>query len=245
MTDINCLQCQASISTIQGGNVYACGHLLCANCGAESKCRRDGSYTIIQEEEVILSVHSIQDICEKLKSEGEAADWSLYYATLEQFRELITRKCSQTCQEGHRYYGEMCRTCGEAAEQKEVCSYPETPRYCQFCNAPIGSIGVCPFCALQHQTKAEQRHCGQCGQKSEGEVCWDCQQRGAFASQSVAENQELVTPVSIAQPEQRRCGQCGQKSDGEVCCNCQKRRHTMYIISKRSSEPKASLYGSV
>lgn len=219
MTDITCLSCGSSIATISGGNVYACGHLLCGTCGSDSKCRNDGSYTIIEEDAVIQSIQTIQETYEKLKNEGESADWSPYYAELGKFRELIAGKCPQRCGNGHSYGGEMCKTCGEASEQKQPDPPQPTQAYCPVCNTPMSD--VCPTCSsreiAESAPKEEKKCCSYCGLESQIEVCEACQQRAFISAQSHEE---------VAVKEERKCcSYCGQESQIEVCEACQQRAY--------------------
>ena len=225
MTDILCLQCESSIATIPGGNVYACGHLLCGTCGSDSKCRKDGSYTIIQDDDVIQSVQTIQETCAKLRTEGEAADWSLYFADVEKFRALIAAKCPEKCPEGHRYGGETCRTCWEASEQRQPDPPQAAQAYCPVCNTPMSD--VCPTCSSREIAAAaaqeEKKYCRSCGQESNLEMCETCQQRAFTSAQNVAQSPEVPSPSPIPLSKFWACKSCSYKyctQDIFACPNC-------------------------
>jgi len=207
--------------------VYACGHLLCGDCGADSKCRRDGSYTVIQEEEVIQSIQTIQETYGKLQTEGGTGNWSTYYETLDSFKRLMAGKFSQKCAQGHNYCGEGCRTCWEAAEHTQVPALQWT--HCPTCNSPMTDLCYnCDQGAVQTgQEQQEKRHCGQCGRESETEVCGECQQAGSSVqrdfSAAQSEFQAPEIPLPVTRSKLWACGKCPYKFCAQkltFCPNC-------------------------
>lgn len=189
MSDLCCTACQASVSVIPGGNLYACGHLLCSVCGADSVCRLDGSYTVIQDQDVFQSIQKIKGTYQQLLKATEAANWDLYYASVQDLTTLLSRKYSSRCPAGHTHGNEGCQACMPSVSLSSQLS--ETPNFCPNCRIVI--TVTCPHCHYRDLSSVSippetgdspSIRCSQCGAETTGEeICTQCKDKNTQKAQ--------------------------------------------------------------
>lgn len=212
--DLLCLGCQASISSIQAGNVYACFHLLCAACGSDQSCRLDGSCSVMHDSEVVQSICAMQEICRKLQSSG-SQDWNLYFSAVYNLQQFVRGKYPLKCQNGHNYTGENCSKCMETLSAPSLLQW--LPNFCPNCKVTIS--GTCLTCnykdlsavltVKEEEEEVQPRNCSRCGQRSQAEVCWQCQQQ-AFLAPSQPPQFQDPAPVASQSPHWK-CSNCNYK----------------------------------
>ena len=230
MTDLQCTNCNTSVSSIISGNVYSCGHLLCGNCGSDAVCREDGSQTAIQDADVLQGISDIQETCKKLQA-SESPDWNSYYMAVQSLRDLVGRKYPSKCQKGHQYAGETCLRCAEVALTTQAQPLLQwVPNYCPNCKATIS--GTCSTCGYKDlsavstvkEVDEEEKKCEQCGKGYEGDSCWNCEQIAQAVPQPIMS--QLQKPAA-PQSTYWKCRNCNYKYCAHnltECPNCKQPR---------------------
>ena len=220
--DLVCTGCQASISSISSGNVYACAHLLCETCGLDQNCRVDGSYTVMHDTEVVQCICAIQETFLQVQSvPSESQDWNTYFAAVSNLQTLVGRKYAMQCQNGHHFVGDACSRCLESAQLSQAPPPLEwVPNYCPNCK--VGISGTCPTCHYKDlsavmtvkEEEVKPRNCSRCGQESEEELCWQCQQPALTPTPPLPQSQPP------AQSPHWKCSNCNYKYCNQSLTDC-------------------------